>query len=813
MTKHIILSMILLFAAEISAFDFVRDGNPACVIAASSSPSRFEKLAQEDLREFLGKVTGVAFEIVQEQEVNGRPAIYVGQTEFAQKNGYIPDDFQNEEWLVLQVGENLIVTGGRPIGTFYAVWRLLNRLGCYPLTMESTRIPALPVHQANGLTCRGKPHFNGRVIYDRFPVLSTIMGMPQEGRTAYQMWLLRCGANGRQHRLFLPLYEGGFTYITTQPSWHTLCLYVEPAKYFDKHPEYFSMNEKGERVRPRTDEAGGSLCLSNQDVQRIASARLLEIIKEDRERLPREEWPICYDVSLLDLFPYICKCPECSAIIQEEGGKDFGLLLRFVNGLAEKVEKSFPGIQIRTCSYGAASSCEGVHVRPRHNVAIQVADLFVTCDYFRPLAHPLNAPARKKFEQFRDLGGQLIVWDYWNMGSFFEPPRLETILDTIQPDIQYFSSLGVKAVFIEASRHTYKPQNFIDLQYFIGSRLLMDPQEDVEHLIDIFLEGHYGKAAPLLRQYLERLRAAVAADVSLKPGMNIPPWAYQTADFVVSSYMLLQNAAAMVPDGTPERRRVHDELLPILWIAIQRPWLYEKAFSAAEIPMNRLKEECRDYSHAHMARFGGKDLDVRSRWVKTRLDCDAELQAFGSGSVQPPKEFRAISEEKIRVMPPGLFVQKPAHYSAIVKDEEAITGEAICSNYPNESYHGEGKFRSDPNGRWKFYATEFGFGGSPKVILQNIPKDEKYHWYKLPGIELTDNCNFYGHLWHFHMPLGSAFRPDDGVSDGNRWDLWFHAKFTGPAYVPSSKKENATWCDLVVLVKPDASPLVDMGDK
>ncbi|MBQ6473694.1 MAG: DUF4838 domain-containing protein, partial [Victivallales bacterium] len=526
--KKILLALLGCLASALSAFDFMRDGKPACVIAVGAEPNRFEKLAAVDLQGMLSQCCGVEFAVVPEAEAKGA-AIYVGATEAARQNGCPQDNYEKEEWQILQVGEKLIVTGGRPIGTFYGVWRLLNRLGCYPLTMESMRLPPQKVTFANGLTCRGKPVFNGRAIYDGFPVAASIMGIPPKEAHDYQMWMLRCGLNGRQHsRLLLPLYEGGLVNISTNPPWHTLCVYVNPDQYFASHPEYFSMDEKGNRVRPRTKEAGGSLCMSNPEVQQIAAKRLLEIIRGDRSRLPREQWPVCYDVSLLDLFPYICKCPQCSAIIAEEGGRDFGLLLRFVNQLATKAAEVFPDVQLRTSAYGPASSAIGVKTKPAKNVVIQVADLFVTCDYFRPLAHPLNAAARQKFEQFRDTGAPLLVWDYWNMQIYFEPPRLETVLDTIQPDLRYFASIGVKACFIEGSRHSYKPQNFIDLNYFLASRLMMDTQEDVERLIDIFLEGHYGTdAAPFLRHYLDLLRSAIAADSTHAPGMNVPPWRHQ----------------------------------------------------------------------------------------------------------------------------------------------------------------------------------------------------------------------------------------------------------------------------------------------
>ena len=241
---------------------------------------------------------------------------------------------------------------------------------------------------------------------------------------------------------------------------------------------------------------------------------------------------------------------------------------------------------------------------------------------------------------------------------------------------------------------------------------------------------------------------------------------------------------------------------------MQRHWLYEKAFEEAGVPLKRLHEECRAYSLAHLERFHGSKLDVATPYAKTRKDCLAELDALGGCSLEPPAKFSRVPEEQLRVMPPTLFIQKPDFYGTIVKDEEATTGEALCSQYPDPGYHGEGTIRKDPKGRWAFHATEFGYGDRPTVILKNLPKDEKYHWYKLPNVTLTAEGAFWGHFWYIHMPFASAYRVDDGVSDANRWDVWFRAKFTGPAYAPNSQQKNAVWCDLVVLVKPEAEQFV-----
>ena len=89
------------------------------------------------------------------------------------------------------------------------------------------------------------------------------------------------------------------------------------------------------------------------------------------------------------------------------------------------------------------------------------------------------------------------------------------------------------------------------------------------------------------------------------------------------------------------------------------------------------------------------------------------------------------------------------------------------------------------------------------TILRQVPQDEKYHWYKLNGkIDLREKSYFWGHSWAIQFNTTSIYVLSDGIADNNVWECWFNAKFTGPAYVPGSKKENAIYVDMVVLTRP-----------
>ena len=800
MIRRCLCLLVLVSAAF--AFEFSKNGKPLCVIAKPETPAEFDELAVEDLRNFLGQITGADFKVVPEAEAKGA-AIYVGQSKFATSKGIDLEGFGKEEWLIREDGKALIVCGGKPVGSFYGVWRLLDKLGCVPLNMEQTAVKKIPSLNVKIVEERKKPAFDGRIIYDGFAVGSTLMGIPDKDLMDYKMWLMRSFINGKQHRRVQPLYEGDMRRVSTDPQWHTLSLYV-PVYLFDKHPEYFSMNEKGVRVRPRTSQAGGSVCMSNPEVQKIALDNLRRIVKNDREKLPKDKWPVLYDVTLLDNYPIICLCPNCKAIIDEEGG-NMGLLLRFINHLAENIDKEYPGVMIRTSAYGATGSALDPKTKPAKNVMLEVADLFVNCDCFHPLSHEFNKPALEKFEACRKLGAPLAVWDYWNL--YFEPPRIETITHAIQPDLQYFHKIGVISLFLEAERPTYKPQNFIEMNYFLASRLMVDPYEDVNALIDFFISEYYGAAAPDIKAFYTTLSNDISNYKVLQKGMRTALWDFTTPEYLVNTYKMFKAAAAKTPEGSLQRRHVTDEMLPLLWIVISKNFRYKKAFDAAGIDLKTIQQECHDYSVAYMMRFHPTKPDFETPWAKTMRDFQDEFDRVTNKPLPVPDKFKDVPDEKIRVFGTNSFEQKPNYHATIVEDKESSVGKAICSCDPNPDHHGV-KIVRDPKGKWAFWTTEFGYSGLKPLIIREIPQDEKYHWYKVPNNKIDDRGSFYGHIWYIHMNLGSAFQADDGMSNENVWDIWFSAKFTGPEYVKDSKQKNAIWVDQVLLLKADAEKFV-----
>ncbi len=240
-------------------------GRTQYVIALADQPSDYDRQAASDLSCYLGKMTAAEFKVVPESQVSaGQKAVFVGQTDFARKADIDFGSFTAEEWLLKRAGDNLILSGGKPIGSFYAAWKLLNRLGCYALTLDQDAIPECQRLTIDSLDERGRPAFDGRMVWDGFGGYFIEYKPDKSVIDAYRLWKLRNGINGRQYSI-----DKGWCYsvfaIPHEPQFHSFSLYVNPA-LFDSHPEYFWMNGQGKRLKPLSFRRRGSLCMSNREM-------------------------------------------------------------------------------------------------------------------------------------------------------------------------------------------------------------------------------------------------------------------------------------------------------------------------------------------------------------------------------------------------------------------------------------------------------------------------------------------------------------------------------------------------------------------
>lgn len=264
---------------------------------------------------------------------------------------------------------------------------------------------------------------------------------------------------------------------------------ILPAKRFGKtHPEYYSfLNGK------RRPGEHSQWCLSNPYVLQACITQLDSIFKANPNMS-------MISVSQNDGNDTYCHCHECMKIYEEEGAVS-GAYIRFMNKLAER----FPDKQISTLAY--LFTCQPPKkVKPLPNVNIMLCN--IDCKREVPLTD--NASGQwfvQAMEGWAAISNNLFVWDYGiNFDNTVSPfPNFHIL----QPNIQLFHKNNTKMHFSQVNG--IKGGDFSEMRAYMLAKLMWNPYQDADSLMQTFMKGYYGKAAPYLYQYQKIMQGALLA--------------------------------------------------------------------------------------------------------------------------------------------------------------------------------------------------------------------------------------------------------------------------------------------------------------
>ena len=751
--------------------------------------TQLEKQAAEELKLHLEKISSAKFQMIPEAKArnNRKPAFYVGKTAFAQKQIDF-SKFSDQESLVKVSGKDVIVTGGRTRGTLYAVYDLLRKeFNCRWFSYDVSAIPADKNLKIKSAELRAVPSFSNReILDDTYPAF----WYDKKLYAKKQDFKRRSGGSMSSGKYYMIWPEA--SKLPTEC--HNFYMYIDPRIYFKDHPEYFSMDQNGKRFYgKKVGMQGGNICLSSKGAQEIVYNSLVRFIEKDRATLPREKWPVIYEFSQNDNIHYICLCPECKKMKEREGSES-GALLNFLNPIAEKIAKKYPEVIIRTFAYSSSTKLAPKTVRPAENILIRWCNLYSFNDCYRPITHPINAGQKQQFDDWTKTGAKLAVWLYWNMGGqFFNPPRMETMVDAIAPELRYFKKNNVQTVFVEAYKDQHNPQNFYHLQIYVGSELIRDINQDENKLIADFMKHFYGPAEKPMTRYLNMLREGVR---NVKHKMVSPGAArsYTDEKFMHQVWKELVLAQKLTAPGSVYRKHVEEEMItPLYTILKNSTWKFDNRKEMEKLYTSLRKELITGHNPA--PRF--------QKRFKDRLEAD--LRNFITLNIPVPQGF----ENKRVIMrgwPQFSWASKNSSAS-IVDDPDSIVGKALISppgRKKNLNRHSPvpgafiKRFTSLDFGVYD-YSTRSSIG---RRFNKNIPQDEKYHWYKIGKAKLEAGSFLWGFYWGMNCRLGDLYQRDDGLpEDTNVWEIWVSFKVTGPRYVKGSTKKDELYMDQVMLVK------------
>lgn len=781
-------------------------------IAIPDNASIVEKKVSEELREYIKKATGADVEIVNESSASGT-IIYVGHTEYAKKNGISGNSIEN--WIIKTVDGNIVLTGGltpADRGVAYSVYHFLeDYIDVHWWNTFEEYVPELSDIVIDGSIYDNK---TPAVPYRKIIELFSHKDFVCQARNRMNI----IGDDGIPDGAFNEDVKarGGAIYMAPPHHVHSMNHYIKASEDFEKHPDWWAYNEV---LNKRIDF--GQLCLSSEGLYKAMFDKLCKNIDEQNKKCEETgtEKPCFYSVSFADL-DYLCECPECKETIKKSGQS--GYLLKFVNRLAKELRKIYPDVCLETLAYAKYIDPPLDGTAPEKNVIIRYADMYQ--DFLHDLDYVTNHDPFSRIgriEQWAKIcktnDSPLYIWDY--LLNFFAHSPIPQVFRVIN-NVKKTYEAGITGYLVENEMD--RMRDFWALEQWILNRIIEDPSQDGDKLIDTFITRYYGKASSFVKEYLMLLH-----DASEKSGFILlcdeptGNWNFVTLELAEKSMELFKNAQEAVLGNTDLERRVKIAFVGMLKAIAVRYFEFKKMKKEQggvfDLERKTLIDEIVLATNAFKNAFGyNPDGSVRHNSIINSSDREikvfTELLDKTDDKFPLPKELSDVSEKNVTdvyLKDVIRFIYNEKHVS-ILEDKEALVDKVMKFSKDNMS----------PAIQYHYIVTEksadaphpISFCVKKKNIEENInvysldlyKEDivaDKYHLYKIEGVKgvtpEANLCLYLGRQRGLAVNLSEICR----TMPFEECDIYISMKATGEHYGGKKEDENALYLERVIVVK------------
>lgn len=445
------------------------------IIIKGTSSGASENNAANILQRYLEQISGVKLPILTDETPAVAHEIIIGKTNREGKEYIINrDEFGDNGFTIKTVDEKLVIAGSELRGTLYGVYTFLEEiLNCHWYTSSLIIIPEsdkveIPVK----ISIKQIPTFEYRETDWISPQISTEYRIANKLNGNYRDFSEAEGGNIK--------YTGGFC--------HTMASLL-PVSLFEEHPEYFACGSLNGGKRT-TDQP----CLSNPDTLRIVTENVLKLL----EKNPDAE---IISVTQNDNMNF-CICEKCLAVDLIEGSHA-GTMLRFVNAIADAVkEAGYTKVKIDTFAYQYTRTAPRLTV-PRDNVIVRlctIEDCYAHA--FSDKNCAMNNLLLSNFDSWAAICKNLYVWDYTT--DYFNLLGPFPNLGNIQTNMQFFAEHNIIGVYEEGNYAASSSNSeFAELRAYLLSKLMWNPNIDLNKEMNGFLKAYYGDGWQYIREYID----------------------------------------------------------------------------------------------------------------------------------------------------------------------------------------------------------------------------------------------------------------------------------------------------------------------
>ena len=490
---------------EDTSMDLVKNGSSDYKILVPADATDTEKYASGELLSFFKQATGITLPIVTDAngaDKNGK-YLSIGDTSLFEESGMEVSlaELGGDGFKVKTYGNSVIMNGADEGGKIYSVYDFMEeQIGLEVYAADEIYVDTFSDRKLKDFNIKEVPDFAGRDVHDvvygnnaTFATRKRLRGVSTSFSTAQ--------GNGS---------------VWSRTLWcHSTHILLRPKLHMDAHRDWYSTN-------------GKDICYGTgiEDSENGALMRqtMLESLQYYIEVAPKATY---FMIGLED-DSGSCSCQKCMNANKKYSGssnKMSGTMVVFVNMMARMVKEwllaTYPE-RADQVIIGMFAYQDSLHppveknqngeytyhpdVVPDDNVMIRFAP--ISAVYSKPMTdEQANREMAEVMNGWKALGANMSVWSYsCPFGAYLYPTYN---WHSMQDNYRIFMEYGVTDILDQGPRDsTVLP--FQAMRDYVQAELMWDVDQDINVLIDNFINQYYRQAAPYIKEYFNLINANYA---------------------------------------------------------------------------------------------------------------------------------------------------------------------------------------------------------------------------------------------------------------------------------------------------------------
>ncbi len=439
----------------------VRNGRSDYRILLPEEPSEILEFAAQELNYFYEQTTGAKLKIVKGGQYTAKDKVLsIGDTAVAQSADLTVsyDTHGGDGYQIVTEDNSVVMLGGGDFGSLYAVYDFVE----YNLKAKVYAYDEISITKAKTIKL---------MDFD-------VNEVPDIARRAISAYFTTNSQSFRRRLRFVGNADN-WTYWT-----HSHFSLMPKETYYEDHSDYYSPD-------------GTQLCLTNEGmIEQMAKNVIAHL-----EATPTDEY---ITLGQQDVNSF-CGCDSCRPQVAKY--KESGVMIRFMNKLADKVQAHFDAngsnrkINFATYAYqktqtapvnieGNSYTALDPSVIPNDNVAVIIAPL-TACYSHTLLSSDCNTMARQTIEGWASLGTKLYMRFYSAQYAYYCMPFMGWA--TLGQNYHDVMEIGAEYIFDTAVAES-RTSGFDEMLAYVKSELMWDTTADVRALMDDFMRHYYKDA-------------------------------------------------------------------------------------------------------------------------------------------------------------------------------------------------------------------------------------------------------------------------------------------------------------------------------